>query len=163
MRYTGISIHMQVNNNGVISFQSAVSAFTPESFPLSGGNAFDYYEYYYYNDYGSLPDDLELIAPYWADVDTSPPGTGTVWYRETSEPLLLDRAASDIQAAFVSQGSFVPTYLLIATWDGVSHFGEQTNLVSAFCIIIIATNTHLFIVLHLFDCLDQHIPVCDGN
>ena len=149
-----MSIHTQVNNNGVISFQFPVFEFTPESFPLTGDDI---------DGGGSRFEDLVLIAPYWADVDTSFPGTGTVWYRETAEPLLLDRAASDIQAAFISQGSFIPTYLLIATWDSVSHFGEQTNLVSAFCIIIVATNTHLFIVLRLFDCLDQHIPVCDGN
>ena len=100
---------MQVNNNGVISFQRAVSQFTPDSFPLPG--------------------DLQLIAPYWADVDTR--GTGTVWYRETTEQALLDRAASDIQAAFISQGSFAPTYLFIATWDHVGYFDSQTNLVSA--------------------------------
>ena len=100
---------MQVNNNGLISFQTAVSQFTPDSFPLSG--------------------DLELIALYWADVDTR--GTGTVWYRETDEPLLLDRAASDIQAAFISQGSFAPTFLIIATWDHVGYFSRQIDRVSA--------------------------------
>ena len=104
-----MSIHTQVNNNGVISFQTSVSQFTPDSFPLPG--------------------DLELIAPYWADVDTR--GTGTVWYRETTEPVLLDRAASDILAAFISQGSFTPTYLFIATWDRVGFFSQQTGLVSA--------------------------------
>ena len=100
---------MQVNNNGVISFQTAVSQFTPDSFPLLG--------------------DLELIAPYWADVDTR--GTGTVWYRETTDLLLLDRAASDVQAAFISQGSFAPTFLIIATWDRVGYFNQRTDLVSA--------------------------------
>ena len=140
-----VSIHIQVNNNGAISFQTPVSQFTPDSFPLSG--------------------DLELIAPYWADVDTR--GTGTVWYRETTEQVLLDRAESDIQAAFISQGNFVPTYLFIATWDRVGYFNRRTDLVSSQYNSLHGdyTNTYsiLFIVLHLFDCLDQHIPVCDGN
>lgn len=65
---------LQVNNNGVISFTRAVSTFTPEPFPLGNG--------------------LQLIAPYWADVDTR--GTGQVWYRETDNRHLLDRAQREI-------------------------------------------------------------------
>lgn len=45
-----------VNNNGNITFQSALRAFTPEAFPIS-----------------SQP----MIAPFWGDVDTR--GTGNVW------------------------------------------------------------------------------------
>ena len=115
-----------MNNNGVLSFETAVSTFTPESFPLSEDFIGDY------GDYGTgsgVTGNIGLIAPYWADVDTR--GTGTVWYRETTDLLLLARAASDIQAAFISQGSFAPTYLFIATWDRVGYFSRQTDLVSA--------------------------------
>ncbi len=45
-----------VNNNGNITFQSALRAFTPEAFPIA-----------------SQP----MIAPFWGDVDTR--GTGNVW------------------------------------------------------------------------------------
>ena len=103
-----MSMCMQVNNNGVISFQRAVSQFTPDSFPLSG--------------------DLELIAPYWADVDTR--GAGTVWYRETDDAVLRARAADDVRVAFISQSTFLPTQLFIATWDGVGYFDQRTDLVS---------------------------------
>ena len=103
-----MSVYMQVNNNGVISFQRAVFQFTPDSFPLS--------------------DDLELIAPYWADVDTR--GAGTVWYRETDDAVLRARAAGDIQAANISQSTFLPLQLFIATWDRVGYFSQNTDLVS---------------------------------
>ena len=86
----------------------AVGEFTPEPFPLSGS--------------------LELIAPYWADVDTR--GTGTVWYRETANPDLLARARDEVQAGFINQEQFNPTSLFIATWDHVGHFGSETDLVS---------------------------------
>ena len=97
----------QVNNNGVISFTRAVSDFTPEPFPLGNG--------------------LELIAPYWADVDTR--GTGLVWYRETASPDLLDRAQTEIRRIFAAQENFVPTYLFIATWDHVGYYDSHVDKV----------------------------------
>ena len=97
----------QVNNNGLLSFDVAVSQFTPDSFPLDDGRM--------------------VIAPYWGDVDTT--GTGIVWLRETSNATLLDRAASDIRGAFVNQMFFEPTSLFIATWDHVGYYSSRTDLV----------------------------------
>ena len=99
---------MQVNNNGVISFTRAVSAFTPEPFPLGNG--------------------LQLIAPYWADVDTR--GTGQVWYRETANPDLLNRAQREIRRVFSTQENFVPINLFIATWDHVGYYDNRTDKVN---------------------------------
>ena len=103
------SFHVQqVNNNGDISFTRPVSRFTPESFPIS--------------------DDLILIAPYWADVDTRE--TGSVWYRETADAELLARAGDEIQTAFsINQDRFIPTYLFITTWDHVGYYMRQTDKV----------------------------------
>ena len=98
---------MQVNNNGDISFTRAVTTFTPQAFPLA--------------------DDLELIAPYWSDVDTR--GTGNVWYRETADPDLLERAQKEIRRAFVAHENFVPTYLFVATWDHVGYYNSHTDKV----------------------------------
>ncbi len=98
---------MQVNNNGALSFTNRVSQYTPARFPLTGTR--------------------QLIAPFWADVDTR--GTGTVWYRQTTENQLLARARSEIQAAFVSQGSFLPAFLFIATWDHVGYFARHAEKV----------------------------------
>ena len=104
------NLPLQVNNNGAISFLEGVSQHTPDPFPL----------------FGARP----LIAPYWADVDTR--GTGTVWYRETTDPLLLARAMDEIQTAFISQGSFSPTFLFIATWDRVGYFDSNTDRVRCY-------------------------------
>ena len=103
---------MQVNNNGVISFQRAVTRFTSIPFPLNDD---------------VLTEDLELIAPYWADVDTR--GAGTVWYRETDNLELRTRAAGDIRTAF-NQSTFLPMQLFIATWERVGYFSQHTDLVS---------------------------------
>ena len=96
---------LQVNNNGDISFTTPVSTYTPQAFPLSGN--------------------LQLIAPYWGDVDTR--GTGSVWYRETTDNQLLARARDEIQAAFINQATFNPTSLFIATWDHVGYFSANTD------------------------------------
>ena len=104
-----------MNNNGDISFTVAVSSFTPDPFPLSG--------------------DLELIAPYWADVDTT--GTGVVWYRQTGDSALLNRARDDIRAAFTALDFFTPSYLFIATWDHVGYFDSHTDKVSPSLIFVL--------------------------
>ena len=66
-----------------------------------------------------------IIAPYWADVDTR--GTGTVYYRESTDPNLLGRAASQIQGTVAT--SFMPSHLFIATWDAVGYFNNRTDKV----------------------------------
>ena len=86
-----------------------ISQFTPQSFPLGDGRM--------------------IIAPYWADVDTT--GTGVVWYRETTEASLLTQARNEIQRSFINQRFFEPTILFIATWDHVGYFSSQVELVSS--------------------------------
>ena len=102
---------LQINSNGIISFDEAVISFEAEPFPLP---------------------DLKVIAPFWADVDTT--GIGTVWYRDTSDTKLLDRARSDIlrnPVLFpdIDLQNFFPTSLLIATWDHVGYYDQHTDKV----------------------------------
>ena len=101
---------LQVNNNGAISFDAPESAFTPSPFPLSG--------------------DLQMIAVYWADVDTrNETITNAVWYRMSTDLTLLRRARQQIREAFVHQSRFIPTFLFIATWEEVGYFNLNANLV----------------------------------
>ena len=98
-----------MNNNGAISFTSAIPQFTPDGFPLNSTQ--------------------DMIATYWGDVDTRPTAGGTVWYRETSSSLLLSRFKDEIQAAFPNQTEFVPTSLFITTWDHVGYFCNNIDKV----------------------------------
>ena len=102
---------LQVNNNGVISFTTAVSEYTLAPLPL--------------------PDNFQLIAPYWADVDTR--GTGAVWYRMTTDTELLMRTRQWVQTAFIDQSKFSPTSLFIATWEAVGYYSNHTDLVRVTC------------------------------
>ena len=91
---------LQVNTNGILSFQSAFTSATPHMFPLS--------------------DNISLIAPFWDDVDIT--RFGSIFYRETSNATLLQRAQDQLQGLFPSSGNFTPTTLFIATWDRVAEF-----------------------------------------
>ncbi|VDI06757.1 Hypothetical predicted protein, partial [Mytilus galloprovincialis] len=92
-----------VNTNGDLTFISALSRYTPESFPFQRN--------------------ASVIATYWADVDTKT--VGDVWYRETSNPTLLGRASSDIRTSFPQQPKFNASWIFITTWDDVAFFGAD--------------------------------------
>ena len=96
---------LQVEDNGIISFNRVLNHYTPSSLPLDVTN---------------------FIAPYWCDVDTT--GTGQVYYRQTNDSILLDRAANDIQSASLSD-SVVITNLFIVTWNAVGYFQRNTDKV----------------------------------
>ena len=95
-----------MNTNGAISFTRPISQYTPEPFPTNATE--------------------EIIAPFWADVDTR--GTGSIFYRETADADLLRRANNDIRSAF-STITFSPRYLFIATWDHVGFYDSRVHKV----------------------------------
>lgn len=108
---------LKVNNNGVVSFNAAVSAFDAEPFPLNGSSP--------------------MLTPYWGDVDTT--GTGMVWYLQTNNSELLTMARNDVLAVYTEFDFFNPTTLLIATWDHVGYFDQGVNLVSILFIFVVIT------------------------
>ena len=65
----------------------------------------------------------EIMAVYWADVDTT--GTGGVGYHESRDVDLLQRTSDHVKRAFPTM-TFSPTYLFIATWDRVGFYQSQT-------------------------------------
>ncbi|KAM4544548.1 alpha-tectorin isoform 1-T1 [Odontesthes bonariensis] len=112
-----------VNNNGVISFNVQVSQFTPEAFPLSDSRSF--------------------IAPLWADVHNGI--RGDVYYRETTEPEILERATRDVQKHFKNIPTFKATWAFIATWHQVTFYGgSQTTPVNTFQAVLISDGVTFF-------------------
>uniref|UniRef100_A0A8B9C4C4 NIDO domain-containing protein n=1 Tax=Anser brachyrhynchus TaxID=132585 RepID=A0A8B9C4C4_9AVES len=99
---------LYVNNNGVVSFRTGVSEFTPNPFPLPGHRPF--------------------VAPYWADVDTRL--GGDVFYRQTRSPELLARLTRELAPAVSPpEQAPQPTWAFVATWDRVSFFGAASDKV----------------------------------
>lgn len=67
----------------------------------------------------------------YSDVDTSKGGSGAIYYRETKEASLLDRASADVYRHFSGGQTFRATGLFIVTWSDVSPVDEkQKHLVS---------------------------------
>ena len=95
---------LQVNRNGVLSFQTQFYELRPQSFPLNG---------------------FSLIAPFWYGVHI-----GNIFFRQTSNATLLQKARDQLQELFPSSGNFTPTILFIATWDRVaeSRGGSQVYI-----------------------------------
>ncbi|XP_071031171.1 alpha-tectorin [Oncorhynchus clarkii lewisi] len=112
-----------VNNNGVISFEVQVSQFTPEAFPLSDSRSF--------------------IAPLWADVHNGI--RGDVYYRESTDPELLERATQEIRKYFKNMPTFTATWIFITTWHQVTFYGgSQTTPVNTFQVVLISDGLSCF-------------------
>ena len=111
----------QVNTNGIISFQIPFTEFIPQRFPLN-----------YF---------IPLIAPFWDDVDIR--RFGNIFFRETSNTTLLQRACNQLQELFSSSDNFTPTTLFIATWDRVPSFAMRSQ-VSAYmtALLLVSIPTH---------------------
>ena len=96
----------QVNTNGIISFQHSFTEYIPRRFPLNNN--------------------IPLIAPFWDDVDIT--RFGNIFYRQTSNVTLLQRARDRLQDLFPSSVNFTPTTLFIATWNRVAGFIGQSQV-----------------------------------
>uniref|UniRef100_A0A0B7AZX7 NIDO domain-containing protein n=1 Tax=Arion vulgaris TaxID=1028688 RepID=A0A0B7AZX7_9EUPU len=120
-----------VNNNGVISFFNELRDYRPGDFPLQ--------------------DEIPIIAPYWADVDTTN-SNGTVWYRESRDKDLLFKATNEIRA-FPAYRNFKTYWVFVATWDEVGFFGatgEGVNKKNTFqSVLVLDTTRRLsFVILN---------------
>ncbi|XP_062913374.1 alpha-tectorin-like [Mobula hypostoma] len=116
---------LYVNNNGVISFVVPVSQYTPTTFPLPDGRAF--------------------IAPFWADVDNTL--RGNIYYRESTEEALLQRATADVRK--YSPGlEFQARWVFVATWDNVTYYGSRSSKVNSFQAVLITDGLQSFIIFN---------------
>ena len=91
--FGSVNTQLFVNNNGNVTFDQSLSQFTPDDLTSTSTN---------------------IIAPFFADVDTR--GTGTVTYGQTT---------LDGRAAFV------------VTWDEVGYFSQATDRLNTFQLVLI--------------------------
>jgi len=69
-----------------------------------------------------------MVAPFWADVDTSN-NAGEVFYHETTDFADLTRANNQIAQAFPTLIPFTASHLLIVTWYHVGYFDSKMDKV----------------------------------
>ncbi|KAK3592810.1 hypothetical protein CHS0354_009257 [Potamilus streckersoni] len=98
-----------VNNNGILSFKSKFDiSYQPVRFD-------------------QRPDQTPLVAPFWADVDIQnvKDRGEAVYYRETNDTSLLERASREIRSYFIQRKNFQATNLFIVTWYQVGFYGAE--------------------------------------
>ncbi|XP_060113639.1 alpha-tectorin-like [Heteronotia binoei] len=119
-----------VNNNGVISFGTPVSAYTPDAIPLKNGEHF--------------------VAPYWGDVNNML--GGDVYYREVKDigkdkdKEELGRITRDMNNYF-PEVPFKAIWAFIATWDRVAYFGSVSKKTNTFQAILTTDGKRSYIIL----------------
>ncbi|XP_036028748.1 sushi, nidogen and EGF-like domain-containing protein 1 isoform X1 [Onychomys torridus] len=118
---------LYVNNNGVISFLKEVSQFTPVAFPIAK--------------------DRCVVAAFWADVDNR--RAGDVYYREATDPAMLQRATEDIRRYFPELPDFSATWVFVATWHRVTFFGGSfSSPVNTFQTVLITDGRFSFTIFN---------------
>ena len=121
---------LYVNTNGHISFDEPLNFYDPRPLPIP---------------------DLPLIAPYWADVDTTPPDGGQIWYRISTNNSFITDLIESIVSSQLTLSSFTPEYLVIITWDHVGYFNQQTNKTNTFQCILAADNAASYVIYQYAD------------
>ncbi|XP_077312607.1 alpha-tectorin-like [Lithobates pipiens] len=116
---------LYVCNNGVISFNTAVSQYTPDKFPLTDGQVF--------------------ITPFWGDVDNEL--GGEVYYRETKDPAILQRITSDM-AKHLPQLHYAAKWAYIATWHDVVFYGAAVKKRNTFQAVLTGDGYQYFVILN---------------
>jgi hypothetical protein len=122
-----------VNNNGNITFTSPLSDFTPFVFP--SGN--------------------KIIAPYFADVDTTGPpdvagdGLNDVYFSERTNQSDLIGIATIVNKAF--GGAFTATRAFVATWDHVGYFSSHVDKLNTFQVVLTTNGVQSFVIFHYLD------------
>ncbi|XP_069687047.1 nidogen [Periplaneta americana] len=110
-----------VNANGLLSFLTEIPSFFNIQFPL----------------------DYPVIAPLYTNVDTR--GSGTVFYRETQDESLLQRASESVHQAFSYGADFEARSLFIATWEDVGYHDRGADKVNTFQVVVISDGSDSFV------------------
>ncbi|XP_051524017.1 uncharacterized protein LOC127423605 [Myxocyprinus asiaticus] len=122
-----------VNNNGLLTFQSALVEGNPSSFPANSNEDF--------------------IAPLWTDLDDY--GIGVFSYQQYTNGNVLTRASQDIHQHFPDL-SLSATLVFVATWDFATGPGYL------FQVVLISGSKFSFILMNYGDCAVPSQPVQAG-
>ncbi|XP_037836867.1 alpha-tectorin [Kryptolebias marmoratus] len=116
--------NIYVNHNGHLTFNNALSAHTPQRFPLHGGK--------------------DLIAPFWTDLDNRQ--TGKVLYNQYTSGSVLQQATRDINTYFPSI-NFNANWVFVATWNEVAYYpnsGTKTTVQA----VLISGGQYSFVLMN---------------
>ena len=67
-----------------------------------------------------------IIAPFLADVDIG--DGGTIFYRQSTNTILLERIRKELLSLDPGLYTFSPTHIFIATWQAVHAYGGGSKV-----------------------------------
>jgi hypothetical protein len=118
-----------VNVNGAISLRSTISVFTPIC--------------------QAVPQSFRMIAPYWCDVNLRE--GGNVFYRESFDMRVLQKAAVEVTNAFPELKNIQLKWAFLTTWYNVSFYGAgncQNKLQDTFQSVLASDGVHSFAIFY---------------
>lgn len=74
-----------------------------------------------------FPLDYPIIAPLYSNVDVR--ASGAVYYRETEDSVVLDRATRTVRGAFSKAKDFTARSALVVTWEDVGYHKQGADKV----------------------------------
>ena len=112
---------MQIDNNGIFSFNEAYSHWSPEIFPGTTSSVQNGY----------------LVTPFWDDVDIGGLDGGSIYYQvhiasggNPASVQLINQVNDFIQT--VRDDNFTGVWMLVTMWDHVHPFPHGVNTDPAF-------------------------------
>ena len=97
--------------------------------------------------YGSNFSDVfspPIIAPFWDDVDVTE--GGTIYYRQDSDPAVVEQVQQEIASHYPEAKSFRPSLVFVATWDRVEPYDfVARGLVNTFQVVVVSDGTWTFV------------------
>uniref|UniRef100_A0A8C7XZ12 NIDO domain-containing protein n=1 Tax=Oryzias sinensis TaxID=183150 RepID=A0A8C7XZ12_9TELE len=113
-----------VNHNGHLTFDAPYSAYLPQRFPLYGP--------------------IDLIAPFWTDLDNRQ--TGSVLYNQYTNGSVLQQATRDINSYFPNL-NFSADWVFVATWYEVAYL-SMTGTKTTFQAVLISGGQKSFVLFN---------------
>uniref|UniRef100_A0A3B3DB23 NIDO domain-containing protein n=1 Tax=Oryzias melastigma TaxID=30732 RepID=A0A3B3DB23_ORYME len=117
-------IFSQVNHNGHLTFSNSYSSYIPQRFPLQ--------------------ESLDIIAPFWTDMDIRL--TGLVLYNQYTNGSVLQQATQDINSYFPNL-NFSAEWVFVATWYEVAYY-PTTGTVTTFQAVLISGGEKSFVLMN---------------
>ena len=118
---------MQVSVNGLLSFETPISAYNPQMFPV----------------------DTSLIAPFLADADTE--GTGTVWYNVNDDNSTTGQIVAEAVKEYFDDDDFISEVVLTVTWDNVGYHPMMIDMVNTFQCIMATDGISSYVIFNYLD------------
>ncbi|XP_052061715.1 sushi, nidogen and EGF-like domain-containing protein 1 [Mytilus californianus] len=122
-----------VNTNGDLTFLSALRTFTPSPFPYLQNTS------------------TQIVAVYWGDIDTRK--GGDIWYRETTDSVLLQKASTEIHTVFPQQSGFNASWIFVTTWSKVAFYGSNSigqRMRNTFQCVLVTDGMHSFVIYNYY-------------